>query len=402
MSELDDHDETPLAENRLNASGDATEPVAYVSNDDGPSASGDPEVEILAVFESQPPLSDEGSAFADSDIHPSRARPRKLSGPGLFESVLWMLGMLAVQLGATVGTIVVFIIHRILTSGTLTTPEVESLVKANFTVIMGCAQVATVVYCMLAVMLRLAPRGLSRLGLQAPSFLHLSLVALATIPLSLLCTPLQSWVMEYMPKSDGGLMELLESMSSSPVEVLLLVIAVAPALGEELMFRGLIGRGLIARWGTVGGVLITSILFGIVHLNPAQGLAVIPLGIAMHFVYLMTKSFWAPVLLHFLNNSFAVVMLKYGSKITPEGLAGDDIPIPWPLLLAAGALVMTFSVLFWLTRVRTPPTGSALTATPCPEPLSPLTQVTQSAPPYLLACGVFNMAGFVAAIARLA
>jgi len=39
-------------------------------------------------------------------------------------------------------------------------------------------------------------------------------------------------------------------------------------------------------------MLITSVLFGIMHVNPAQAIGVMPLGLAMHFVYLTTRSFW--------------------------------------------------------------------------------------------------------------
>ncbi len=64
---------------------------------------------------------------------------------------------------------------------------------------------------------------------------------------------------------------------------LIVAFAVAPALGEELVFRGVIGRGLIARWGLPAGVLITSVMFAAIHVHPAHVVGVIPVGIAMHF-----------------------------------------------------------------------------------------------------------------------
>src|SRR5205085_9678359 len=114
-----------------------------------------------------------------------------------------------------------------------------------------------------------------------------------------------------------------------------LVMAVLPALGEELIFRGLIGRGLLARWGVVAGVLWTSVLFGLVHLNPAQAIAVIPIGVILHFVYLTTGSFWAPVLLHFLNNAFAAVMLKYGEQLPLGRVMDSEAPVPLELLVVS-------------------------------------------------------------------
>jgi hypothetical protein len=89
------------------------------------------------------------------------------------------------------------------------------------------------------------------------------------------------------------------------------------------------------------------------HLNPAQAIGAIPLGIAMHFVYLTTRSFWAPMTLHFLNNTFSVVMVKIGDRSGVSELAADySDSLPRALLLASACLVTTIGLLLWQTRVR--------------------------------------------------
>jgi hypothetical protein len=143
------------------------------------------------------------------------------------------------------------------------------------------------------------------------------------------------------------------SMTSAPLGVVVLVIGAGPALAEELLFRGLIGRGLVARYGVVLGIAITSVLFGVMHLNPAQAVGAIPLGIAMHFVYLTTRSFWAPIVLHFLNNTFSVVLAKSGDRLDVKELAADySESLPGSLLLTSGCLVATIGLLLWQMRVR--------------------------------------------------
>jgi hypothetical protein len=147
--------------------------------------------------------------------------------------------------------------------------------------------------------------------------------------------------------------KLTESMSSAPLLVVVAIIGVGPAVGEELLFRGLIGRGLVARYGIVLGIAITSVLFSAVHLNPAQIVGTIPLGIAMQFVYLTTRSFWAPMTLHFLNNTFSVVLVKVGDRFGVKELAADySDSLPGSLLLASACLVATIGLLLWQTRVR--------------------------------------------------
>jgi hypothetical protein len=145
---------------------------------------------------------------------------------------------------------------------------------------------------------------------------------------------------------------LAESMTAAPLWMAVLVIGAGPAVGEELLFRGLIGRGLVARYGIVAGIAVTSLLFGLMHLIPAQVIGTIPLGIAMHYVYVTTRSFWAPMTLHLLNNAFAVVMAQYGADLDVKELSSEVELLPGPLLLASACLVATIGLVLWQTRVR--------------------------------------------------
>jgi hypothetical protein len=125
--------------------------------------------------------------------------------------------------------------------------------------------------------------------------------------------------------------------------LLLFFLAVVPAVGEEFVFRGVIGRGLTARWGLLAGVLITSCLFAFVHMYPPHIVAVLPIGIMMHLVYLATRSFWAPVLFHFSNNAMAAIFVALGAGT-------DDEPAWWMPIAALTYLAVS---LFLLYRYRT-------------------------------------------------
>src|SRR5262249_41293070 len=135
---------------------------------------------------------------------------------------------------------------------------------------------------------------------------------------------------------------------------------------EELFFRGFLGRGLIGRYGVLAGVLLTSLLFGTIHVHPILICGAAAFGICVHLIYLATRSLWVPALLHFLNNAFVVAVLSlFGPAFqevgrTPEVRAE---PTGWGLvaviaLLIALLLVPLVSLLsaWGLYRLRERPT----------------------------------------------
>lgn len=88
----------------------------------------------------------------------------------------------------------------------------------------------------------------------------------------------------------------------------IVIVAVIPALGEELMFRGVLQK-IFIRWtkNTFIGVLITSLAFAVMHM---QFLSVLPrfvLGMVLGYMFVWTRSLWMPILAHFVNNALAVI-----------------------------------------------------------------------------------------------
>ena len=86
------------------------------------------------------------------------------------------------------------------------------------------------------------------------------------------------------------------------------MIAIIPAIGEELLFRGVIQRLFInwtknAHWG----ILITSILFSALHMQFFGFFPRMMLGILFGYLFLWSGSLWLPILCHFINNGSAVV-----------------------------------------------------------------------------------------------
>jgi len=101
----------------------------------------------------------------------------------------------------------------------------------------------------------------------------------------------------------------------------LFMIAFLPAIGEELIFRGIIQRGLIRQFGNPHlAVWVVGILFSAVHM---QFLGFVPrmlMGVALGYLCLWSKNLWYPIIAHFANNALAVI-LAFGTQhhaIDPE------------------------------------------------------------------------------------
>ncbi len=230
--------------------------------------------------------------------------------------------------------------------------QMSAEMKRAMPALLGLTGIVTCLYGWVLCRYRLGKENFQALGWRLPSAHQLVAVGLLVIPLSALCTSIQTAGFKLFPGSMSEMQNLFDGIRDLPFPLLVLILALLPALGEELLFRGLIGRGLLARFGLPVGMVITSILFGLMHINPAQVLGVIPLGLAMHFVYVTTRSFWGPVLLHFLNNSLAAVMLQFGDKLPLKNLDDPDLGLPLGVLTMATAAVCGLTGWLWQTRVE--------------------------------------------------
>ena len=91
----------------------------------------------------------------------------------------------------------------------------------------------------------------------------------------------------------------------------LFLIAIIPAIGEEMFFRGVIQKKLknILRNPHIA-ILITSFIFSAIHMQFFGFLPRFFLGIILGYLFYYSGSLWMPIIAHFINNALAV-LLKY-------------------------------------------------------------------------------------------
>jgi membrane protease YdiL (CAAX protease family) len=128
---------------------------------------------------------------------------------------------------------------------------------------------------------------------------------------------------------------------------------VLPAVGEELFFRGFLGRGLVGRYGQPLGVLLTSLAFGLFHLAPERIVAATILGISLHIVYLSAKSLYAPMILHGLNNFLALGISHWfqDGTLNPS-MGAEEMFFPWSLPLFGMITLVVLLAVVCLGRIQ--------------------------------------------------
>lgn len=92
----------------------------------------------------------------------------------------------------------------------------------------------------------------------------------------------------------------------------LFMVALLPAIGEELIFRGILQKHFIQLTKNKHfGIFLTAFIFSAIHLQFLTFFPRLFLGIILGYFYVWSKSLWLPIVAHFTNNAFAVILVYY-------------------------------------------------------------------------------------------
>lgn len=123
----------------------------------------------------------------------------------------------------------------------------------------------------------------------------------------------------------------------------LFLLAVVPAICEELVFRGIVFNGL-RKFGKVGSIFISALLFALAHGSAMQFFYQFILGLVLAAVVLKTGSIVASMVTHFVNNATVVV---YNYVVLNMGLAETQTFTPLVIVLSFLVAILA-GVVVWL------------------------------------------------------
>jgi membrane protease YdiL (CAAX protease family) len=129
-----------------------------------------------------------------------------------------------------------------------------------------------------------------------------------------------------------------------------LAVVAIPAVSEELLFRGLLLPGLTKRYNPAVGLVLSSLLFGLIHWAPVAIAYATVAGFALGWVRLKTGSVLPPVAMHGAFNAVPVLLPVELVRIEGFNTVGEDV-YHLPLSLVVGAAVVAGASLFVLMRL---------------------------------------------------
>ncbi len=156
---------------------------------------------------------------------------------------------------------------------------------------------------------------------------------LLVIPLTFMVLPMVSWLHQLnMQVPITETMELSEQRAELFITLFLkddtwkrlvlnlFMIALLPAIGEELFFRGILQKYLAKGLKNVHlAVFVTAILFSLLHFQFHGFLPRVFLGVLFGYLFVWTGNLWLPIIAHFVNNGAAVVVEFLGQRGLMEG-----------------------------------------------------------------------------------
>jgi membrane protease YdiL (CAAX protease family) len=160
--------------------------------------------------------------------------------------------------------------------------------------------------------------------------------------------PLADWMVSQEENTAATLEKILKMDSLGVFFFNVFLIAIIPAIGEEVLFRGLVMDFIekssknvhLAIWGS-------AIAFSLFHLQFQGFLPRLLLGALLGYSFYFSRSLWVPIILHFLNNAAPIVALYFFGNDLAAINPADSTEIHWAAGLASLLIGITVGFLIY-------------------------------------------------------
>lgn len=183
------------------------------------------------------------------------------------------------------------------------------------------------------------------------NFIFLLICAYPLITTSALLLQDLEWANQIDEGSMEALMRMLEMDGAIDLLVNLIIVAALPALGEELLFRGVVQKEFIRHMDNHHvAIILASFIFSAVHLQIQGFLPKFIIGLIVGYAYYWTKSLWYPIVIHFINNTIPTLAIFIAGDAVEEMEDEAIQPENWYLLIVV--VISCFLCAFIIKSIR--------------------------------------------------
>ncbi|PWD99653.1 CPBP family intramembrane glutamic endopeptidase [Marinilabilia rubra] len=157
---------------------------------------------------------------------------------------------------------------------------------------------------------------------------------------------MEQWMQQSEDSARDIIYRFLDTDNSALLFINILMIAILPALGEEMLFRGVL-QPIFREWlkNKHLAILITAFLFSAIHLQFFTFLPRFFLGIALGYLMVWGHNLWYPIAGHFANNFLSLIVFYYyrhtNPEINPLSPETEQLPLTWLFIGSVAMIAFT-------------------------------------------------------------
>jgi uncharacterized protein len=180
--------------------------------------------------------------------------------------------------------------------------------------------------------------------------IHFIPITISTIGLNILLSEIGNFTTRVIPINSFWENVFNAAFGNAATWKVFICVAVVAPVVEEVLFRGLILRGFLKHYSVRKSLVISALLFGIIHFNPWQFVTAVIAGVVIGWFYERTDSIVPAIYAHALNNSMGFIVGILGIRIPGyfvEHVTAKHQPIWFNLL----GIVLAVAGILWLKKL---------------------------------------------------
>jgi membrane protease YdiL (CAAX protease family) len=161
---------------------------------------------------------------------------------------------------------------------------------------------------------------------------------------------LEQWMIQKETQAKMLTEAFLKTTTFPGLVINLIIVALIPALGEEILFRGVLLRLFKEAFKNVHiAVFVSAFVFSLIHLQFFGFFPRLLMGFVLGYLFVYTNNLWYPITFHFVNNAASVIIFFLYNK-NEIGSGAEDFGASSSIIIITGSLLLSVMLLLLIKK----------------------------------------------------